>query len=419
MLAVDTDQFANKQTKKNKVAASRKRGRSQKNNNAKPTSLTIPAAMQTRYQPKQITISNRIQGSDNLEVLSTAASTVYPLGATVIAGGLTAHSSARLSSLANAFQRVRWNAMSFTIEGAYPTTSGGGYVTCFVRDPDDLPPTDPVQAVKWAMAQQHSADAKWYDSVRLNVGRTPDLLFTSVGDSARLFSPGTLYVISKNGPAQVGSLTINFHWDVTFSEPTSETNQKGLSEWTVPMDLTLPLSVASGAATHLSLCTSNATPPSPDPAVTARVAKTPASLGLGAMPIGTYLRMKNPVTVLGVYNNAGATVNVNINGFVVTATEVIAVSEHPNSNGAYFFLLGGLTSNSLPTGYQNSDWHTIGHGFGAVLMQGEKLSIYGAPAEVQILNQSLMSKTFFHWNEDNIQPDTSTPYAITTLSGEL
>ena len=139
----------------------------------------------TRQQPKQSTVSTTQSGCDNLDILSMTASSAYPLGAVILSGVVTAESSARLATLSRAYQRVRWNSLRFTIEGAFPTTAGGGYVTCFVRDPTDVPPEDPREAVRWAMAQQHSSDNKWYDSTGLAVGRSPGLLYTSMADGLR------------------------------------------------------------------------------------------------------------------------------------------------------------------------------------------------------------------------------------------
>lgn len=198
----------------------------------------IPAATRTRQQPSQPTRSITISGSDNLTVVSMSNSSNHPLGSNVFHGTLTAGSTKRLEQLAKSYQRVKWNKIAFTIEGAFPTTAGGGYVAAFIRDPTDTKPLDPHDAIQWAMAQQHSRDAKWYDSVRLDVRATPDLLFTSHGSDRRFYSPGSIYVISKGGPAQVGALTINLQWTVTLSEPSVE-NAGGVTE-TLPPGLYFP-----------------------------------------------------------------------------------------------------------------------------------------------------------------------------------
>lgn len=374
----------------------------------------MPAATLTRFQPKQSTISNRVKGSDNLEIISTAAGMNYALGSEILSGGLTAHSSARLSSLSNAFQRIKWHSISFTIEGAYPTTSGGGYIACFVRDPDDVPPTDPVEAVRWAMAQQHSADAKWYDSVRLNVGPTPDLLFTSKGAAPRLYSPGTLFVISKGGPAQVGALTVNFHWDVTLSEPTSDNGNKEPDTTFVSNgDYYFPFAGVSGGFLPLSLITT--ADPSPQNIHTRPVVQ--ADLGIN-VPDGTYLRFRRPVPITGFYNTGNDYVPIYVNGVVWSNSYSVfgAVSE---LGGKYYVI--GTGSPPVPPGYQTSDWKTLSGGYGAVIEELEIVDKYLNINEVhnkQVALRKLPRRAFEPYSRVSVPGGIDPNVALTNLTGE-
>lgn len=369
--------------------------------------MTLPVAGLTRSQPRQTTATSRFKGTDLLEIVTTAAGQVYAPGSIITSGGITAYSSARLETIAKAYQRVKFHSLRFTIEGAYSSTSGGGYITCFVRDPDDVPPEDPVAAMKWAMSQQHSADAKWWDSVGLNVGTTPDLLFTSPGSSARLFSPGTFYVISKGGPAQVGTLTISYHWDVTLSEPTSETALTSNEIWTCPEDFVVPFAATAGAFTLQRVTTFS---PDPHGVVTAHV--TPVSAGLTGKSLGTYLRLKTPRMVTGEYNTGNDYIPVYVNGFYIRGDDLVAVSEIA---GKFVHLSQGPATGVL-SGYEASDWHILSGGYGSLVEEGEELDVFDVPSQVNSLDARKTKK--FYGTKDQTSVTINPNVAIVNLTGE-
>ena len=292
---------------------------------------------------------------------------------------LDAHSSARLSRLSQAFQRIRWNSLKITVEGAYPTTSGGGYITCFVRDPTDSPPTNPLEAVRWAMAQQHSADAKWYDSVVLSVGRCPDLLFTSVGDGARFSSPGTLYVVSKGGPAQVGTLTINFHWDVTLSEPTIE-KEDGGNEKIISRNLYLPSPTAAGSSQlgpQLQLCI--VTEPHPDPAQVGYRVVADEEIGLGVLNPGSYIASADFKSLSCAYSTGDPYVDLQITGFMVDDSHyLVAVYE---VDGEFYTINKGPVAPIH--GFSTSDWHSIQGAAGIYCMHGQEVEVFDGPGSLE------------------------------------
>lgn len=384
-----------------------KRGRSQKNNNVKPTSLTIPAAVQTRFQPKQQTTATRVKGCDNLALVSTITGGLYAPGAEIVSGGITAHSSVRLATLANAFQRIRWHSIRFTIEGAYPTLAGGGYVACFVRDATDVPPSDPTEAIRWAMAQQHSFDAKWYDSGVLNVGVSPDLLYTSSAEAVRLYSPGSFYVISKGGPAQVGTLTVNFHWDVTLSEPTSEVQVAQQETWTTPFDLVLPFNPTA----YLSL--SRVTTFNVDPHSATYEVQSPEQLGLNQYGDGTYFRLPRPITATGAYNTGNDYIPINVDGFTIANGQVVAVSEF---GGEFVILIPDGGGSAVPSGYTASDWHLLSGGYGSCLPIQTVLKVYPTPgASVPVIPTR---RRFFHYKDKYLLGDINYQVAQVNLSGE-
>lgn len=196
--------------------------------------------------------STRQRGTDLLENMSITNQT-YPTGDLVMSASVTAQSTRRLKDLSSTFQRIKWHRLVFTIEGAFPTTTGGGYIAAFVRDPTDVPPTDGLERLRWVAARSCMVDCKWYDCGRVIVPVTPDLQYTSHDqkDDPRWWSPGTLYVISKGGPGQPGSLTIKLDWDITLSMPSSEREEEASPTSTFPQDLVVTNKVASGGALAL------------------------------------------------------------------------------------------------------------------------------------------------------------------------
>lgn len=323
----------------------------------------------TRNQPSQRTHVTTLKGCDNLEIMATSVNQDFPLGTTVLQGMVTAHSSSRLANLSSAFQRIRWNNIKFTIEGAYPTTAGGGYVACFVRDPNDVPHKGDLPPVRWAMGQDHSADAKWYDSVVLNVGRSPDLHYTTDIGEARTFSPGTLYVISKGGPAQVGSITVNMHWDVTLSEPTIETVvDEGVV--TISEDLTIPFDLSTEIG---PIQLSRVTTVGPDPHALTYESVTLQSIGLEPHAAGTYLALKTTKMVSGMYNTGNDYIPVYISGFVVDDNQTLTAVYVLNTTEFYTLQVG--SAYVPPAGFNASNWHIVTGGMGAFLEPGDQMIV--------------------------------------------
>lgn len=355
-------------------------GRSQKKNNSPKqprrsrkvavANYTIPAATLTRTQPRQSTTSTTQRGSDVLDILSMDSSTNYPLGSVIMSGVLTASSSARLATLAEAFQRIRWNNIRFTIEGAFPTTCGGGYIACFVRDPTDVPPTDPQRAIRWAMAQQQSVDSKWYDSTGVMVGRTPDLLYTSIGDGLRFSSPGTFYIISKGGPAQVGAITVKFYWDVTLSEPTVDGQEEGRG-FAIKDDYYFQFDIQGPALlsrlTHLS----------PNPHDLTYSPVTTTDIGIGKQVAGTYISLPNPVTLTGMYSTGNDYIPVYVSGLAINEDQTLTAVYVIGTTQFYTLQVGNTYAPPAP--FEASNWHIASGGIGTVLEPGVELSVLGEP----------------------------------------
>ncbi len=337
-------------------------------NTNRPTSYTIPVATNTRSQPRQSTASTRVKGCDLLELTETAAGQVYKLGTPVVRGMVTAEASARLSTLSRAFQRIKWHNLRFTVEGAYSTASGGGYIACFVRDPTDQPPKDPLEVVRWAMAQQHSADSKWYESVGLNVGQSPDLLYTSVSDTPRLYSPGTLYIVSKGGPAQVGSLTVSFHWDITLSEPTIDSNPV-TDSLKMPLDCGFLWLAATAEGMPLQYINTS----SDNPEAVGFLQLKASMLGTNLEP-GSLLTLAQPVVLTGHHSANDKEVAVQVTHLVVLSNgDVHGVVEV----GLDYYVISTSAVTDLPGGFKNSVWSNVFGGYGTKVPAGAVLEVVG------------------------------------------
>lgn len=266
--------------------------RSQKNNKRNNTNKHQSAAIPVRYRStltsKQSTASTRLRGSDNLFVNYEGTTKAWDLGVEITAETITCESSPRLSTLGRAFQRARWHNLKITCETSFGTIAGGGVVLCFVQDPTDTPPEVAVDRIAWASAQKYNYHLQWSDTRTLNIKPAADLLYTSNGSSTpRLFSPGTVHLISKGGPGQIGAITIQFEWDVTLSEPSLEDPSQASGQ-DVVIGTALDLSVMDGHASVNAPTVDNVS--------------------------GRYLHLSSPVQIL----SQNPTDLVTVNGFVHT-----------------------------------------------------------------------------------------------------
>lgn len=346
-------------------------GRSQKNNTSINNTIGMPAATYTRSQPMQ---GNRVttqSGSDNLFLRGYDTAQIIPMGEAIVSAVVTAHATSRLSKLSTAFQRIKWQALTFSIEGAFPSIAGGGYVACFVRDPSDVPPQDPAEAVRWAMAQECCADAKWYDNVVVRVPASPDLLYTSEARELRLSSPGRLFVISKAGPNQPGSLTVNMNWSVVLSEPTIDSETQEVSVPIATQDYYLAWdgahdrwlsTVKDDAAAHV-------------PSQMYLTAATPADMGL-VLSHGD--RIKAPSSAIVKSTSATSDeVMMRFEGYVCVGTPVgDRMYPYYVNAGNRVIAVKALDDITLPLGYAAAVVFSVMAGYGPVIWRGEIFDVY-------------------------------------------
>lgn len=124
----------------------------------------------------------------------------------------------RLSVVSRAYQKIRYLRLRFRVEPQVSTTTSGGYVVAFVRDP-----ADDVRDINNLTSQQGSMTTKWWQSSSVTASVSGRDFYTSDSVEVREYSPGRL-VVMVDGPAtQAGSVTIFAEWSVTLSMATLET----------------------------------------------------------------------------------------------------------------------------------------------------------------------------------------------------
>lgn len=127
---------------------------------------------------------------------------------------------ARFSSL---YQRVRYHNLRFEIRTSVPTTTSGGYIAAFIRDPDDLVEDLTGEALLSHLTGTEGAvQASWWSNKDVVVNQIPDLYYTG-GDllkgDRRRFCPGKFVLACDGKPNQPLQFTILVHWSATFEEP--------------------------------------------------------------------------------------------------------------------------------------------------------------------------------------------------------
>lgn len=166
-------------------------------------------------------------GLDHLTLIEIVSpNTNYSAGTVVYDTVIDAKTLTRMSDISSTFQKMRWHQCSFIIESSFSTASNGMFTACFITDPQDVLPIDPLERAAWARAQASSVDMKWWDSANLVMPPSSTELFTDtvVQSDLRLWSPGRFVIISNGGPNQPGSIKVSLRWSATFHSPTVQEN---------------------------------------------------------------------------------------------------------------------------------------------------------------------------------------------------
>lgn len=150
---------------------------------------------------------------------------------------------ARLEKIADAFQRIMYCRLAFTVVPAISTSTGGSYVAAFVPDATDSIPSTEFGLQKLT-SQQSSVTKKWWESSIVSINSLPDRYYTSYNaNTPRWSSPGK-FVLAVDGKAtQPGSLTVHCEWQVCLSAPSLEGEHDGEPKL---LTVTQPIGFKSG-----------------------------------------------------------------------------------------------------------------------------------------------------------------------------
>lgn len=173
------------------------------------------APSRTKSVPGQ---SIRAVGEDRLDIFP-----VSPKNPLFKSYAIDTGASLRLSSLSQAFQRVRWDSVVVRVVPQAPLTTKGGYVCGFIMDPSDTAVT-----ARELSAAQGSITKKWYESSVVRMPPKRELLYSSAGEDPRLSIPANFWVISEGNPSDAIDVVLTLEWSVTLMEPTVE-HRKDLS----------------------------------------------------------------------------------------------------------------------------------------------------------------------------------------------
>lgn len=120
----------------------------------------------------------------------------------------------RLATVARAFQKIKYKYLRFRIEPQVSSSTSGGYVASFIRDPADTPPGDSHKLLDFMTASRGSVTTKWWQQSVVNAQVGSKDYFTSLGVEVRDFSPGRFLLAVDGKSTQAGNLTVFVEWSV-------------------------------------------------------------------------------------------------------------------------------------------------------------------------------------------------------------
>ncbi|APG76127.1 capsid protein [Beihai noda-like virus 11] len=139
----------------------------------------------------------------------------------------------RMSRIASAYQRYRFTRLAFTIQPMCPATTGAGYVAGFLKDP-----TDEDTSFDAIQGSQGAVIGKWWEHKRIEVRPPTDLLWTSLGENPRLFSPGKFVMTAVGTNTDAVNVSVLCEWEAVLSVPSLEDySEKPVTEYFSTKDL--------------------------------------------------------------------------------------------------------------------------------------------------------------------------------------
>jgi len=135
---------------------------------------------------------------------------------------ITPSVAARLKVLSAAWQRIRYNRLTFEVNASASSIVGGEFVAAFVSDPTDRPPLK--DADKWVKAHAGSITSSWWKSMNVRGPCPPQMMYTSFEENEpRFSSPGRFVIAVVNPPTSAATMSISLSWHVSFEQPSLET----------------------------------------------------------------------------------------------------------------------------------------------------------------------------------------------------
>ena len=223
-----------KMSNTNKIRGSNNK---QKNSN-RNSSYSAPIIQYKSVQPKFETINMKdgkllVRGTDYLGVANGTAVTDYSLLFNYMISPLSgAFGGSRLANFAFNYEKYIFKKITFHIQSATPTTTGGSYVAAFDRDVSDPLPALTEVGVQALMGNLSAVNASISESKDLHVSLADnqDFFYTNyTGSEPRLAYQGRIVAMNTTPITSNFSLCIWVSYEVLFMDPALENQDFTLS----------------------------------------------------------------------------------------------------------------------------------------------------------------------------------------------
>ena len=173
----------------------------------------------------------RLSGMGRIAQSTHAAATITD-GEVIFDNIINVAAFPRLSRVGSAFQRYRFTKLSFSIQPMCPATTGGGYVAGFIKDPMDTDASfDSIQGSRGATI------GKWWEHKVVHAIPAKDLLWTSLGESPRLYSPGKFVMTAVGSNTDIVNVSVLCSWEAELSVPSLESEDAPVTEFFTKYDI--------------------------------------------------------------------------------------------------------------------------------------------------------------------------------------
>jgi hypothetical protein len=309
-----------------------------------PNRATLIGANQSVQRVNHPTGGRAEAGTDLVTKLTVPSRTTA--GSLILDTAITPSLGPRLSTLASAWQRIRYLRMRFQVNATGSSLVGGSYVAAFIPDPTDKPPL--TNADSWVMAHEGATQSSWWVSVDVVGPCPPQTLYTSFEQSEpRLSSPGRFVIACINPPSADTTLSLNWDWRVAFSQPSLERlADEGI--YTLNKDCRLPLTDYSAGLPFVKTLQTQTNDfgsnlVTEDQGFTSDGALRPTDFS-PQLPLGTILALPDPITLNSDTGASGAPENAIVTGLGVVEKNV---NGRFYSAIAFFYTLDGVTWTEL------------------------------------------------------------------------